>query len=476
VPVVGSIGILEYVFEECGDAELLDLMGEAQQDERAAFARQLLAVGRFAQRRMERISGEHDFWCVDDWEIIAAEIGAELGISRGRASSQMRYGTTLLERFPKLAEVFQAGRVDFRIIAAAIFRTDLITDAAVLAQIDTQLALKAPAWNKLSRERVTELVDWMVIDLDPDAVRVARQADIDRHIEVRPGQNGMAEIWGCVRAADAAAIDTKLNELAATVCQDDPRTTTQRRTDALTPLAARAATMPCTCGSDDCPASGADAPEGQIVINVLAEAATVEGTSNKPGYLPGYGAVPPETVQEMAKHASLRPVAVPKDLVAEPQYRPSAALTRFIRCRDLTCRWPGCDQPAEFSDIDHTVPYPVGPTHPSNNKPYCRIHHLFKTFCAGPAGWTELQLPDGTIIWTSPRGRTYTTKPLGARFFPQLGAPTGGLVLPNSPPPGPNRELAMPTRRRTRAQDRARRIEAERALNRARYAADPPPF
>ncbi len=53
-------------------------MGEAQQAERAAFARQLLAVGRFAQRRMEQMSGEHDFWCVDDWEVIAAEIGAEL--------------------------------------------------------------------------------------------------------------------------------------------------------------------------------------------------------------------------------------------------------------------------------------------------------------------------------------------------------------------------------------------------------------
>jgi len=48
-------------------------------------------------------------------------------------------------------------------------------------------------------------------------------------------------------------------------------------------------------------------------------------------------------------------------------------MARFIRCRDLTCRWPGCDQPAAVSDIDHTVPYPVGPTHASNNKLYCRI-------------------------------------------------------------------------------------------------------
>jgi hypothetical protein len=187
------------VFEECGDTELLDLMGAAQQAERAAFARQLLAVGRFTLRRMEQTAGEHDIWCVDDWEAVAAEVGAELGISRGRASSQMHYGTTLLERFPALGAVFLAGAVDFRVIAAAIFRTDLLTDTDALATIDAQLAAKAPSWNTLSREKITERVDWLVIELDPDAVRVAKQRDLDRHIEVGPGQNGMAEIWGEVR-------------------------------------------------------------------------------------------------------------------------------------------------------------------------------------------------------------------------------------------------------------------------------------
>jgi hypothetical protein len=39
-----------------------------------------------------------------------------------------------------------------------------------------------------------------------------------------------------------------------------------------------------------------------------------------------------------------------------------------------------------------------------------------------------------------------------------------------------NRELAMPKRKRTRAEDRAYRVQRERALNRARYDADPPPF
>jgi hypothetical protein len=212
--------------------------------------------------------------------------------------------------------VFLAGQVDFRVIAAAVFRTDLIKDDAALAEIDAQLTRKAPSWNKLSREKIAALIDWMVIDLDPDAVRVAKQRDLDRHIEVEPRQDGMAQIWGEVRAPDAAALDTKLNELAATVCPDDPRTKTQRRADALTPLAAGATSMPCTCGSPECPAATTDTPAAPVVVNVIAEGATVDGSSDKPGYLPGYGAIPAATVQEMAKHASLRPVPAPTDLLA----------------------------------------------------------------------------------------------------------------------------------------------------------------
>ena len=86
------------------------------------------------------------------------------------------------------------------------------------------------------------------------------------------------------------------------------------------------------------------------------------------------------------------------------------------------------------------------------------------------------QLPDGTMVFTTPSGRVHCTEPLGAVLFPQLAVPTGELVLPDEPPPGADRGLAMPKRQRTRAEERASRTEWERGLNRARYAANPPPF
>ena len=62
----------------------------------------------------------------------------------------------------------------------------------------------------------------------------------------------------------------------------------------------------------------------------------------------------------------------------EPHYRPSPKLDRFVRCRDMTCRFPGCTEPADVCDLDHTIAYPIGPTCASNLKCLCRKHHFSK--------------------------------------------------------------------------------------------------
>ncbi|SBS71889.1 conserved hypothetical protein [uncultured Mycobacterium sp.] len=468
------------MFEQLDDTDLLDTMRQGQRTERLGIADRVLAAGRLCQRRMSQVdAAERAQWCIDNWEAVAAEVAAELGVSRGRASNEMDYGLQLIERLPKLGALFASGALEFRIVVAATFRTGLVRDPAMLDAIDKRIARNAEQWNAFSRKKIAEIIDWYIVELDPNAVRTARAADDDRHVEVVPGKDGMAEIWARVRATDGAAFDQRLDQLAATVCRDDSRTTRQRRADAVGVVAAGNATMTCDCGSDECPArSGAERAPAQIVIHVVAEAKTVSGQGNAPALLPGYGAIPAETVRALAARAKLRPVVGGKELSAEPHYRPSTALAEFIRCRDLTCRFPGCDRPAEVADIDHTVPYPFGPTHPSNLKLLCRLHHLLKTFYAGPGGWADRQLPDGTVIWTSPSGRAYTTKPGGALFFPQLFAPTEDLNLTDPPPQarGPGRGLMMPARRQTRAQEREYRIRWERGLNEARAAAHPPPF
>jgi hypothetical protein len=192
----------------------------------------------------------------------------------------------------------------------------------------------------------------------------------------------------------------------------------------------------------------------------------VDGAGETPGLTATYNdLIPPDLLQEMARTAKLAPLVHPADAPVERGYTPSVALADYIRCRDLTCRFPGCDQPATDCDIDHTIPHGRnGPIHASNLKSLCRKHHLLKTFW----GWHDEQLPDATVIWTSPAGDRYITTPGSAILFPTLATPTVRLA--------PTRTTAddraapatamMPTRRRTRAQNRARRIDKERLLNR----------
>ncbi|MCB0934004.1 MAG: DUF222 domain-containing protein [Mycobacterium sp.] len=90
---------------------------------------------------------------------------------------------------------------------------------------------------------------------------------------------------------------------------------------------------------------------------MVAEGASVSGAGDRPGYLPGYGEIPAEMLRQLAARARLKPLTPPGVWRAESGYRPSAALDDFIRCRDVCCRFPGCDKPAEVCDIDHTVPW-----------------------------------------------------------------------------------------------------------------------
>ena len=93
--------------------------------------------------------------------------------------------------------------------------------------------------------------------------------------------------------------------------------------------------------------------------------------------------------------------------------------------------------------------------------------------------WHDEQCPDGTVIWTSPTGHKYVTRPGSRLLFPALCVPTGELPVVPTQYRGPgDRGVMMPKRRRTRAQDRDYRIDAERALNDAHVAErnEPPPF
>ena len=436
-------------------------MGEATRYESMSTAQRLLAVAELYERRQGALA-DLDWYVVDYCAAVAAEVSAVQNISHARAVGQVQFACVLAHRLPTVAKVFLRGTIDLQMVSMIIARTDNVEDA-LMGEVDEAIARHCEKWMKLSKPKLRDRVDQWVAKFDPAGVRVAPKVEDKRYFDVEPAGPGMAWASGHLRATDGAALTARLDALAATVCEHDPRSRSQRRSDACGALGRGEATLACECGREDCTARAGLAAVSSAVIHVLAEQCTLDGTSDAPGYLRGFGVLPAESVRKLATTATLTPLTVPTGATQDPGYRPTAQHKEFLMWRDLTCRWPGCDKPVEKSDVDHTVPYPWGPTHPSNTKHYCRMHHLIKTFHTGAGGWADRQLSDGTIVLTAPSGHIYTTQPHGAAMFPVLGQSTGELDLPaHVADPGTDRNAMMPRRKQTRAQDRRDRINAER--------------
>jgi len=161
VPMSVGSAIIENMFELrlpdvealCGldDAGLVDTMRDAARLESAATARKFAAAAQLYQRRLaEQDAEDREQRCIDGWEQVAAEVAAAQGISRGRAAGQLRYGLALAERMPKLGALVAAGDVDFRVISAVVFRTELMIDDDAVTRLDNWLVRHAARWSRRS--------------------------------------------------------------------------------------------------------------------------------------------------------------------------------------------------------------------------------------------------------------------------------------------------------------------------------------
>jgi hypothetical protein len=361
-------------------AAAVDRICAAAWAENQAVGQRLVAVGELdSLRAREHAADEH--WTTDTYVAVSAEVAAALKVSEGMAGSYLHDARALRDRLPKVGALLLAGDIDYWVFQAMVCRTDLITDTEVLAAVDAALAATALRWPSLTRGRLAGYIDKIVARADRDAVRQRRQRQAGREFCIWDVGDGLTEVFGRLISTDAQAVDARLDALAATVCEHDPRTRSQRRADALGALAGGAKRLACRCGLPECPAAAKPAPP-PVLIHVIAEQASLAGTGTNPGSMVGAeGLIPAELLTELARSARLCPLAHPADAPPEPGYTPSQALADFVRCRDLTCRFPGCDKPATGCDLDHTIPHSNGgATHASKVRLLCRFwHHTDET-------------------------------------------------------------------------------------------------
>jgi hypothetical protein len=135
-----------------------------------------------------------------------------------------------------------------------------------------------------------------------------------------------------------------------------------------------------------------------------------------PPPIPGTARAGPDARQAAALTELLRRLNVTLTPIAkgscdhasrEDRYTPSRKLTDLIRARTARCTAPGCGAQAIHCDLDHTHPYPAGITCQCDLAPACRRHHR----CKQAPGWRLTQPEPGIMRWTTPSGRSYTTRP-----------------------------------------------------------------
>ncbi len=480
-------------FAAATDVELVAAIEDGVRQEAIAGARRFAAIAELTRRRID--DDDHRvLWAFDPWDSVCAEVAAAMAIGSRRASGQMRIAEALREHLPQIAALYCKGALGTRLVSTITWGTRLVQGDEAWANIDAAIAERATNWERLSEDKLRVAVDMQVARYDPDAQRRTEVTTRGRDFTIGACDDDTetVSVWGRLLAPDAAVWRERVTAMVNGLCDDDPRSAGERRSDAAAAIANNNDTLACRCGSADCPTADAK-PTSNVVIRVIAdqtaiEAATAEQPATEPAtavtqtkprpaapaLLLGHGMLPNSVLAEAIRNgATIKPIRTPS---AEPEsrYRPSYELAEFVRMRDLFCRFPACTVPADRCDLDHAVAWPWGPTHASNLTCKCRRHHLMKTFWTGIGGWVDEQRPDGTVIWTAPSGMNYTTHPGSRLLFPDWNVTTAELPPPQTKPPpdAGHRGLMMPRRQRTRAADLAAAIKAERELNQREI----PPF
>jgi Domain of unknown function (DUF222) len=370
-----------------------------------AAAQQLAAVAELAGRRPAEQSGGGPNGSISEFAI--DEVAAALRLSRPAAGARLHLAVDLAGRLPATAAALHAGEIDVpkaRAVVEASTPLDPPAARAVERRVLPRAGRQTLGQLRASLARAT-------LTLDPAGAQARHErAMTGRRVAVTPQPDGMAELWALLPADGAATIRRALDTAARQCPGDDPRSMDARRADALVDLVTggSAGRHPDPGGSR----SGAR-------VSVTVPATTLLGLAEEPGELTGHGPIPASMARRIAADGTWRRILTDPASgtvldVGRTTYRPPAGLADHVRVRDGTCRFPGCRQPAGRCDLDHTTPFPEGPTSSGNLVALCRHHHRLKH----NSRWRVEQHDDGTLSWIAPTGHRYTTAPQHAATDP----------------------------------------------------------
>lgn len=400
---------------EIADEVLRDRLLHFEQARNALEAAQAMVMVEMGSRaeaadRAEESAAGQPMWSSQcRVEFVADEIAVLLTCTRMAATHRYATAWRAAENMA-LSKAWLAGAIDAR-------KVEVVCEQLRHLEAPEAEHLSVAAVDYAERHTAPQVREWMrrrVIAADPEAAEARRRyAASDRRVVITSRDDGTAELWALLPSIHAKHVQQLLNAAAREVSDDpgdsQPRTMDQRRADVLVDLLLGRSARP------------------NVSLQVVVPVETVLGQGAQPGSIPGWGPATAHEVRELCGSSATPTDCVEPDIwarrlltdastgalldIAEKQYRPSKGLDRAVRARDVTCRFPGCRRSASSSasgtDLDHTIPWPKGPTTSSNLAVLCRHHHRLKH----SPGWKAELEPDGTMTWRTPTGFSVTTEP-----------------------------------------------------------------
>jgi hypothetical protein len=229
------------------------------------------------------------------------------------------------------------------------------------------------------------------LDTDADALRAARRtaADETRDAAAAAGQDADRAVWG---SSDPQVVGSAIDDAEATLigaCRADA-------------LAARILGTTDQTGAIDWTPTPAN-----VQVQLVIDLQTLRGEADRHALLDGQP-VPAQIGRDLAGYAQAFRRMVTDPLTGHlldygrTTYLP-APLRTYVLARDSGCRAPGCTvRDPRRLQMDHVIPFPDGPSDPTNTGCLCLPHHQTKT-----AGLARIQnsQADGSTDWITTAGQ-----------------------------------------------------------------------
>lgn len=328
----------------------------------------------------------------------AADLAVRLNLAEVTVRNHGHVARTLRERLPHLWAWFKDGEVSTQNAReAATIASDLPEE--VWTRFEEQIVDPA---RTLAPARFQARAHAIRDRLHADTLDERHQAaEKERRVWVEHDRDGMSWLNAYLPTEQVAMISAHLDSAAFGLFTADTETRTmaQLRADILADLITGTGT----------------ASKVGVTVALTIPIMSLLGHSDEPAVLEGAGPIDLDTARRLAATAPsitrllTDPISGVVLQMDATQYRPSAALKRWLALTQVTCDFPGCGRRAQNCDLDHTTAWAHGGTTTAANLAHrCRKHHTMKH----QTKW-RVDKPPGThrAIWTSPTGHQRETDP-----------------------------------------------------------------